>query len=170
MSTVFAMIGWTLFGIAMLAGIALDVVGLFGNWIILAAAVIAWALTGFEHFGPWSLGILATLAVVGEVVETALAGYGAKKFGGSRGAMFAALAGCLLGALVGTPWFPPLGTLAGACLGSFVAATIYELTLQQKDPGEALWTGLGAALGKVGGLIGKLVTGLIMLVVIFASF
>lgn len=170
MSTVFMMIGWTLFGVAMVVGVILDVVGLFGNWIILGAAVIAWALTGFEHFGPWALGILAALAVVGEIVETAASGYGAAKFGGGRGAIIAALVGCLVGAVVGTPWFPLLGTIAGACVGSFAGATIYELTLQRRTPGQALWTGLGAALGKVCGLVGKMVTGFIMLIVIIITF
>lgn len=170
MGTLAAISGWTLFGLAVTIGLLLDVVGLFGNWIILGAVGIAWAATRFEHFGIWSLVLLTLVAVAGEILEFLVAGVGARKFGGSRGAMVAALAGCVAGAMVGTPWFPIIGTLMGACAGAFLAAAFYEYVKHEKAPGEALWTGLGAALGKVGGLLAKLLCGLIMLAIAAFTF
>ena len=70
-----------------------------------------------------------------------------------------------MGAIVGTPWLPIVGTLIGACLGAFVAALAYELIVMQRQVGEAAWTGFGAALGKIGGLLAKLAIGLVMLIV-----
>lgn len=162
---VLAVLGWGLFGIAIIAGLALDLLGLFGNWIILAAMVLAWVLTGFAHFGWLGIGIMLGLAVLGEVLETVAAGYGAKKFGGSKGSMLASLVGCLAGAILFTPIIPvPLiGTLIGACLGAFIAAALWEYVRHEKKPGEALWTGLGAALGKVAGLFVKTAVGFGML-------
>jgi len=165
MATVLAILGWGLFGLAILIGLALDVVGLFGNWVIFGAVGIVWAATGFEHFGVWPLAVLAGLAVLGEVLETAAAGYGAARFGGNRRAAVAACVGCVLGAIAGTLWFPVVGTLAGACLGAFAGAVAHEYLNEQKETRQALWTGLGAALGKVAGLFAKVLVGLVMLLV-----
>lgn len=164
--------GWGLFGLAIIAGLGLDLVGLFGNWIILAAVALAWVATGFENFGIVGLGCMAGFAVLGEVLETALAGYGARKFGGSKGSMVAALVGCLLGAAFGTPLIPiPIvGTLIGACLGAFIGAALYEYIKLEKKAGEALWTGLGAAIGKVGGVFAKLFCGMAMLIIAYFTY
>ncbi len=157
--------GWSLFGLAIIAGLGLDLVGLFGNWIILAAVALAWVATGFDHFGILGLGCMVGFAVLGEVLETALAGYGARKFGGSKGSMVAALVGCLLGTIPGTAVLPIVGTLIGACLGAFVGAALYEYIKLEKKAGEAMWTGLGAAIGKVGGVFAKLFCGVAMLII-----
>ena len=171
MDNAMAAIGWSLFGLAIIVGLGLDLVGLFGNWIILGAVALAWVVTGFEHFGIWGLVLMTGFAVLGEVLETAFAGYGARKFGGSKGSIIAALVGCLLGAVAGTAIpIPVVGTLIGACLGAFVGAALYEYIKMEKNAGEAMWTGLGAAIGKVGGLFAKLFCGIAMLVVMFFSF
>ena len=165
MALVLAILGWTLFGAAVLTGLALDLVGLFGNWVILGAVGAAWAMTGFTHFGVWSLAALAGLAVAGEVVEMAAAGAGAVRFGGSKKAAVAACAGCVLGAIAGTPILPVAGTLLGACAGAFLGAAAHEYLNERKETRQALWTGIGAALGKAAGMFGKLLAGLIMLLV-----
>ncbi|MBL7645770.1 MAG: DUF456 domain-containing protein [Candidatus Hydrogenedentes bacterium] len=162
--------GWSLFGLAIIAGLGLDLVGLFGNWIILAAVALAWVATGFDNFGIVGLGCMAGFAVLGEVLETALAGYGARKFGGSKGSMVAALVGCLLGTIPGTAVLPIIGTLIGACLGAFVGAALYEYIKLEKKAGEALWTGLGAAIGKVGGVFAKLFCGMAMLIIAYFTY
>ena len=162
--------GWTLFGVAVATGLVLDLVGLFGNWVILGAVAAAWALTRFAHFTVWTLVILALLALAGEAIEMLASSYGAKRFGGGKGAMVAALVGCLAGAVVGTPWFPLVGTLLGACLGAFLAATAYEFVVVEKAASAALWTGLGAALGKVAGMFAKLLMGLAMLAAAAMTF
>lgn len=169
-SSVLLILGWTLYGLAIVVALLLDLVGLFGNWIILGATVIAWGATRFTHFGPWGLAGMAALAVLGEVLEMAVAGLGARRFGGSKGSIWAALAGCILGAIAGTPWLPIIGTLLGACVGAFVGAALYEYLQQDKTAGAAMWTGLGAALGKVAGLFAKLLCGLAMLAVAALSF
>lgn len=164
MALFLAILGWTGFGLAVVAGLLLDLLGLFGNWIILGAIALAWVLTGFEHFGGWCLLLLLALAALGEVLEAVAAGYGAARFGGGKGSVVAALVGCLVGAVVGTPWVPIVGTLIGACLGAFAAAVGYEYLFAEKGSRQALWTGLGAALGKVAGLFAKLAVGFAMLV------
>lgn len=170
MTTISIAVGWTVFFAALLCGIVLDLVGLFGNWIILGAIAILWAVTGFVHFGPWGLLGMVALAALGEVLEFALAGFGAKRFGGSKGSMWAALIGCLAGSVLGTPFLPVVGTLLGACAGAFIAAALYEFIQQERELHKALWTGLGAALGKIGGLFAKLFCGLAILAVAAATY
>lgn len=172
MTTALAIAGWTLFGIAIIGALLLDVLGLFGNWIILASVAIAGALGGFEHFGGWCLPILFGLAVLGEVLETVAAGLGATKFGGGRRAAVAALVGCLLGAILGTPLIPiPIvGTILGACAGAFIAATLHEYLMSDKQLQSAIWVGIGAALGKVAGLFLKTFVGVAMLIVAALMF
>ncbi|MCP4644407.1 MAG: DUF456 domain-containing protein [bacterium] len=170
MDWVLAILGWSAFGLAILVGLVLDLVGLFGNWIILAACAVLWAVTGFEHFGWLGFGVMITLAILGEVLEMAAAGFGAARFGGSKGTMVAAVAGCLAGAVFGTPWFPVVGTLLGACLGAFVGAALYEFIHMEKKPHQAAWTGLGAALGKVLGLVAKVLVGFAMLLAAFLTY
>lgn len=155
---------------AVVAGLFLDLLGLFGNWVILGAVGAAWVATGFERFSVWTLFILAGLAILGEVLEFLGASVGAKKFGASRKATLPVLAGCILGAVLGTPVFPILGSVVGACLGAFIAATVFEYVVAEKRPGAAAWTGLGAALGKVAGLLAKLAVGFAMLFVAALMF
>jgi len=163
MAIALAILGWTTFGIAVVVAMGLNMVGLFGNWVILAALGGAWLAYGFEPFGWMGIGAFILLAVLGEVLETVFAGVGARKSGGSKGAMVAALVGCLLGAVAGTPLFPILGTLLGACAGAFVGAAIYEYLKHEAGVGQSLWVGTGAALGKIGGMIAKFTCGLLML-------
>ncbi|HOE67711.1 MAG TPA: DUF456 domain-containing protein [Candidatus Hydrogenedentes bacterium] len=170
MDTALAIGGWTAFGVAIGVGLLLDLLGLFGNWIILGAVAVAWAATGFEHFNVWTLVILTVLAIVGEVLETAAAGYGAAKFGGGRGAIVAAVAGCLIGAVAGTPVFPIVGTLLGACVGAFAGAALYEYLMLEKSVRASMWTGLGAAIGKALGIFAKLFVGFAMLLVALLTF
>lgn len=165
-----ATVGWIGFGLAVVVGLALDLVGLFGNWIILGAVAAAWALTGFTHFGwPAMLG-LTGLAALGEILEAFAAGAGAKRFGGGRGAILSALAGGIAGAIVATPVMPLAGTVVGACAGAFAAAAAHEILLMRRHPREAAWTGFGAALGRIGGLIAKLAMGIGMLIIAAVTY
>ena len=170
MSMVLPILGWTLFGITILAGLALDLVGLFGNWVLLAAVAGAWLVTGFEHFSLWSVVGITLLALTGEGLEAIASSYGAKRFGGGKGAMLCALAGCLVGAVVGTPLMPIIGTVIGACLGAFLGAASYEFLLAEKAASQALWTGVGAALGRIAGMLAKLMVGVIILGVAALTF
>jgi uncharacterized protein YqgC (DUF456 family) len=158
-------LGWSAFGLAVFVGVVLNLVGLFGNWVILAAVAGAYVASGFEYFGWGALLMLLALAVLGEVLETLAAGVGAAKFGGGKGAITGALVGCLAGAVLGTGVIPiPIvGTLIGACGGAFLGAALYEHLMRDKNVGDAMYVGTGAALGKIGGLLLKSFVGFTML-------
>jgi uncharacterized protein len=170
MTLVLTIVGWTLFAIAILIGLALNLIGLFGNWVILGSIAAVWAITGFQHFSWWAMLLLLALASLGELLELLAAGYGAARYGGGRGAAIASLAGCIVGAIVGTPWFPLVGTLAGAIVGAFAGALLYEFGVSGKSAEDSFRTGIGAALGRVGGVVAKLTVGFAMLLVAFLSY
>jgi len=165
-----AVIGWVLFGLAILVGLLLDLLGLFGNWVILATITLAWVVTGFEHFHPLALAIMLVLAVLGEVLEAGAGAIGAQRFGGGRDAIIAAVLGGIVGGIVGTPVLPIIGTLIGACLGAFVGATALEYSSGRKGLRGAAWTGFGATLGRIGGMLAKFSVGIIMLLVAAWAF
>lgn len=170
MEVVLSVLGWSVIALAITAGMILNLVGLFGNWVILAALGALWAVTGFEHFGLWGLFFMLGVAVLGEVLETAVAGYGARKFGGSPGAMVAAIVGAIGGAILGTPVLPIIGTLVGACVGAFAAAAFYDYVKHEKGVHASVRTGIGAAIGKVGGLFAKLICGFVILLIAYWTY
>ena len=165
MSIALAILGWTTFALAIVAGLALDMIGLFGNWIILAALLGLWWLTGFVHFGGWAIAAFVGLAILGEILEVVASAYGASKFGGSRGSAVSAVIGAIAGGIFGTPLLPIVGTLIGACLGAFAAAFAYELLLMRRQAEGAAWAGFGAALGKIAGMFAKALVGILILLV-----
>lgn len=155
LDTLLPIVGWSTFALIVVCGLFLNALGLFGNWLILGAVCVAYIATDFMVFGPWVLVIMLLLAIAGEVLEFVMAGYGAKRFGGSKGSMWAALVGCILGAIAGSPLLPIIGTVIGACFGAFVAAALWEFLHHEKEIRDSLWTGFGAGMGKIGGIAVK---------------
>ena len=163
MATFGAVVLWTTFSLLVISGLLLNMLGLFGNWLILLGLIIVWVSTGFIHFGWIGIGIFLALAVVGEIFEAGASALGAQRFGGTKGTMVAAVVGAIGGGVLGTPILPVIGTLLGAIVGSFVAAALYEVVQSEKPLGQAMYTGFGAALGKVGGILAKFSMGILML-------
>ena len=105
-------------------------VGLPGHWVMLLAAIAVqfWR----EPFSWWTLGAGLFVAVMAEVAEFLAGAAGAKMAGSSKRAAWAAVAGGLVGAIVGTfglAFIPLLGTVIGAAVGAALAAVAFELTL-----------------------------------------
>jgi uncharacterized protein YqgC (DUF456 family) len=144
-----------------LAAVALNVISLPGNWLmLLCALLISW----YSGWNAPTLGILAFMLLVllaGELIETMGSLVGAKKFGASTLAAWAAIAGGLVGGILGTFLIPiPLfGSVIGAITGAFLAAWSIEL-IKQKPFKAATWGALGAALGRVMGMGAKIACGL----------
>jgi uncharacterized protein YqgC (DUF456 family) len=160
-ATALAILGWTLYAISVFAGVILNMVGLFGNWVILGASAAVWLLT--DHFGLWTIIFMLIFAVLGEIAEALAAAYGAKRYGGGKGAMVSAIVGCIIGAIVGSGLLPILGTIAGACIGAFIGPAAYEYSISRRSADDAMRVGFGAALGKVAGMMAKTGAGFLML-------
>jgi len=147
-----------------------------GNWIMVLLSALFYAfMPGSENNGITLtvLLIAVALAGLGELVEMLGGSAGAAKKGASRRAMILSLLGTfvfsLLGAMVGTPFLPPAGTVAGAILGGSVGAYIGAY-LGEVWKGnlavDRLEIGRAAFIGRILGVVGKMAIGVIILVMI----
>jgi len=121
-------------GFGYLVAAALCLVGLFlsclsisGTWLVVGATIIASFVSGAEFPGLGTVLLFIYFAVLVEVAENVAGYWGVRKRGGSGLAGLAALAGGLLGALVGSVIpIPLVGTLLGMLAGSFGAVYAVE--------------------------------------------
>ncbi len=160
---------------------ALNVFGLPGNWMILAAAVL------YAYFGPavdqrvafgWAgVVVLAVLATIGEVLEFAAGALGASQAGGSKRAAVLALIGSLVGGIVGAILgsfipVPVIGTVIGTIvvggLGAFGGAVLGEYW-KGRTFDQSVNVGSGAFVGRILGTLGKMILGAVMVVVLLVG-
>jgi uncharacterized protein len=146
-----------------------------GNWIIAGlAALFAWFIPveGSRGISWTSVAVIVGLAVVGEVIEFGASAAGAAKQGASKRAvalsMLGAGVGSVIGLTVGLP-IPVLGPLIMAVLGgaggAFAGAYIGE-SWKGRPTANSMAAGRGAFMGRIWGTVGKLLVGMIMLVIV----
>lgn len=157
--------------ILLATGWILTLLGMPGNWLMVAAAlgyVLVVPAVSALAMGWTTLVVLLALASIGEVLEFFAGALGVAKAGGSRRGVVFALAGSIAGGVVGlfagVP-VPIIGPLLGAVLlagaGAFAGAVLGE---QWKGRGldESLKIGQAAFWGRVLGTVAKSAVGTIM--------
>ena len=150
--------------VALVIGWFINILGLPGLWVMIAAAgAYAWG-TGFHYLNWWHLGILVGIGILAEIVEFVAGGAAAKKAGGSGRATWGAIVGGIIGAIFFTIPLPIIGTIIGACLGAFLGAYLAEYTLRGETR-HLMRVGWGAAKGKFWGIVSKLAFGVAILLV-----
>src|SRR5918999_1146047 len=103
--------------VAGLLGLVLIPFGLPGLWVIVLGVIGYGWMSDFQTVSATFLGIIIALAVVGEIFESWIGFRFAQRYGGSSRAGWGALAGGLVGAIVGVP-IPVIGS----GIGGFVCA------------------------------------------------
>lgn len=168
----------TLFILAVGLFWTLNLVGLPGNWLIVAIAIL-WTWVGPAGYQfHWAISVaLVILAIIGELIEFLTSVLGTKKLGGStRGAtlsVIGSIIGGILGAIFGIPFpIPLVGLLIGsvlfAGLGAWVGASLGEKWVG-KSTEESLKIGGAAFVGRLLGTAGKLLVGSTMVVLAIAA-
>ncbi len=171
-----------LFLVALAVAWVLQLLGLFGTWILVIVA-IGYAVVQDEQsrlaIGWETVGVLILLAILGEIVEFVAAAAGVARAGGSRrGAVLAlvgSICGGLVGLVVGIP-IPVVGSLVAAVLfaaaGAMAGAMLGE-AWKGRDPNEQFRIGKAAFWGRILGTLAKTTIASIMAVVaavaLFAS-
>lgn len=150
--------------VLLFSGLFINIIGLPGLWLMLAAtAGYAWITDGV-YVGWHGLIVLLVLTLAAEVVEFIAGGAGAKKAGASKRAMAGAIIGGLLGGIfLSFIPVPVLSTIVGVCLGSFIGAAAVELLIG-REVGHSMRVGVGAAKGRFLGILSKLAFGLVILI------
>lgn len=161
-----------------LAGWALTLLGLPGNWLMLGlAAVYAWLIPDSwrADIGMRWIVALLVLAALGELLEFAAGAVGTQRAGGSRrsaiGALVGSLIGGVFGATVALP-IPVIGPIVGALLfggvGAAVGAVAGELSVGSKS--EDSWrVGWGAFWGRLLGTGAKTLVGAVMVAAVIVA-
>ncbi|MFO7871816.1 MAG: DUF456 family protein [Kiritimatiellia bacterium] len=139
-------VGVILVVVMCLAGIVLSVLGISGTWLVAAAAVTALVFHGGEGFpGLWTIVAFILVAGAVEGLEALSGALGVRKRGGSAAGALAALAGAVIGLLLGTALIPVpvLGSVAGMVICSFgltFAVEWYRLKKSRPAAGIAFGT------------------------------
>jgi len=149
-------------------GLVAVVFGLPGNFIILTAAVLYAWYGGFEQITPPTIAWLAALAVLGEVVEFALGIAWGKRWKSSNAAIVASIFAGILGALAGAVFWFGAGSVPGAFIGAFLGAFVVEY-VKGRGAVQALKSGWGIFIGRVGGIMVKGFIGVAMIVISVVS-
>jgi uncharacterized protein YqgC (DUF456 family) len=147
----------------------LTLFGLPGTWLIVGtAAAYSWFMPDDSRWDvSWeSVAVLAVMALVAEIYETAAAAKGASKLGGSRRGALLAIIGSIFGGFFGTGLIPipVVGTIAGACVGAALGAVAGEL-LKGRDAEHAWRIGKAAFHGRLVGSLVKLLIATAMVAV-----
>lgn len=164
-----------LLAFATAAGWLLSLVGLPGNWLMVAAAALyAWLgpIDGSLLLTWQTVIVLVVFATIGEVLEAIAGAWGARRAGGSRRAalysLLASIAGAILGAAAGIP-IPVagsfIGAIAGGALGAMAGAIFAEYSLGGEH--RHSWrVGQAAFWGRLLGVGAKVAVGSAMVVTI----
>ena len=169
MQIVLSVAGYILLCLSMLIGLAVTPLGLPGNWLILACAVVYGFATHWAKFGWLFVVLLAAAAVIGEIIEALSAALGAKSYGASTDATIAAIVGSIAGLVAGSGIAPIVGTIAGAFAGAFLGAFLYEY-VRLKDLRQSFRSGMGAFMGRTAAVVAKEAIGVLMAGLIVYQF
>jgi hypothetical protein len=156
--------------LGLLVGWCLTLFNLPGNWVMVGlAALYAWLGPAPDEQRAglgWEVVIaLIVLALLGELIELAAGGLGAKRSGGSKRAavlsVVGSFAGSIVGGIVGLPF---LGTVVGTILGVIVFAALGALggamlgeAWKGRTLGESWKVGEAAFWGRVLGTLAKVI-------------
>ena len=149
---------WWLITIVLFAvGLIGTVVPVFpGTTVILAAAIIhRWMLGPEKSIGWRALAVLVVLTLASYAIDVVSGYFGAKYFGATKWGTFGAIVGALVGLFFGIVGLF-IGPVLGAIVGEFIAGK------RMIDAGRAGW---GSLLGNLGGMIGRLIIALAMILI-----
>ena len=128
-----------------------------GCFVALGGSVCYAIATGSPYPAWWVWLVLVLLAVFGTLVDNITTALGARRFGGSKAALWSSMLGLFVGGIL----FFPLGVI----IGPFLAAFIAELIIMRKTPTDSAKSGFGATLGTLAGVLAKVVVTGIMMVI-----
>ena len=163
-----AVLGWAAFGIALLAAIPAQIVGLPGTWIIFVNALVLRLLSGEARLDSSAVVLLGAAAVAGEVMEFYASAAGARSQDPLKGSTVAAVAGAILGGIAGAPFLFGIGAIPGMAAGAFLAVFTLAMIVGRGTK-DAFGIGYGALVGRLKGTAVKILIAVVMLIFLVVS-
>ena len=139
--------------------------GIPGTFVIFLVSLIYGLITHFSQITQTLIWILLGIALFGELMEYFAGIFGAKKFGASKAGIIGAIVGGIIGGIVGTGILPLAGSVIGLLIGAFSGAFFIELAIKKK-PAQALRAGWGTFTGRIGGILTKVILGIVMITLV----
>lgn len=144
------------------AGVVLSCLSFSGTWLVaIASLLMLWV--GDGSIGWWTVIGFLLVCVVVEVLDTLSGALGVKKVGGSRASVWVAFFAGIGGMILGAPIFPPLGSLLGMCICSFVAVYVVEIRRAERNKGDAAKVATASVIARILVILLKLVATLGMI-------
>lgn len=154
-----------LFVLAVSAALMSNFFGVPGNILIAFNSLIYGIITNFDSFSLTFVLTLFIIMILVEFLEYLLIALTAKKYGASKWGITGGIIGGIGGAISGTFFTPVLGAIIGSIMGVFFGAIIFEY-FRSFDFRMAVRSGIGAFLGKIGGLSLKTCGAVTMIIMI----
>jgi len=154
-----------LFILAVTASMFSNFFGVPGNFFIALNSLIYGIITNYVDYSFTFVLTLFVIVVSLEFLEYLLIVLTAKKYGASKWGITGSIIGGIGGAISGAFVTPILGAIIGSIIGVFAGATLLEF-LKSYNLKEAILTGVGAFLGKLGGLSIKTCGAVTMIIMI----
>ncbi len=136
---------WIILAFLLLGQVGTIIPLLPGLWIQWAAALVYGLVSGFDLSGGILFGIITVLVIVGGIIDNVAMGASAK----TTGASWLSIGAALIGGVVGSLIFPPLGGLLLAMGGIFLVEYLRIRDLRKawdSTRGLAVGCGWGAVL------------------------
>jgi len=141
----------------MLAGLIGAVAPVIPGPLLVLAGALLYAWYGdFLIVGWGTLGVLAALTAVSQMLDYAASLIGARAFGASRWGLVGACVGAIAGLLI--------ANIPGAIAGLFLGACICEL-LRGRDLRTSMRIGFGTLIGFLAGTAGKIFITVVMIII-----
>ena len=154
-----------IFYVILVLSLLANSIGVPGNWILIAAALITALVTKFSAISWGYLFLCLGLALLGEVIESLLGTLVVAGKGGSRRGIIGSFLGGLAGVIGGSAIVPPLGSVLFGFVGAFAGAVLGELT-GKDDFESAFRVGFWSFLGRVMAMMAKMSVGCVILWII----
>lgn len=131
-----------------IAGVVLSCLSFSGTWLVAIASILmVWV--GDGDVGWWTVIVFIGICVVVEVLDAVSGALGVKKVGGSRASVWVAFFAGIIGMVLGAPVVPPLGSLVGMCLCSFIAVYIVEARRAERNKGDAAKVATASVIARI---------------------
>jgi uncharacterized protein YqgC (DUF456 family) len=153
------------FAFALVASLFSNFFGVPGNLLIAVNSFIYGLVTNYSEYSFTFVLTLFAIFLLVEFLEYLLIIVSAKKYGASKWGIAGGLIGGIAGAISGAFVTPVLGAIIGSIIGVFVGATLLEF-LKSYNLRESVLAGVGAFIGKLGGLSIKICGAVTMVIMI----
>lgn len=150
-----------LFGVL---GVFLTIFDLPGNTFLLISNFVLAFFTERNVELPY-LMLVTMVYLIGEIWESGMSFFGIKKEKVSWGAVFIIGLGGFVGTVIGTGFFPVLGSFIGGCIGAYLAALLFTF-LDCGSKEQAFHIAWQAAKVRFLAMLGKMTAGFVLAVLL----